>query len=254
MARTQPNVSSGVRGVGRAVGRATRAMFSGGSTPARLRVWMVLTVVFAVALGVLGATGIGRRDDALGDARDAAAQLIDVQRVQVSLVGAAALATENYLRGGPEDAAQRAQYVAELAAASSGLVAVSNQVPAQEALLLRDAADGLTTYAGLVEQARANNRQGFPIGAAYLRAANETAAADVAILRSVQDALRERVNADLDRADSAGMWLHLAGWPLLLLLTLGGTWMATRFRRLLNVPLTAAAVISLVVLVYVGGT
>lgn len=253
MARTQPKTGSGMQSVGRVVGRALRGMFAGGSTPARLRVWMVLTAVFAVGLGVLGATGLGRRDDALRDARDASAQLIDVQRVQVSLVGAAALATENYLRGGPEDAQQRAQYVAELAAASTGLVAVANKVPAQEAELLRTAADGLTTYAGLVEQARANNRQGFPIGAAYLRAANETASADVVIFREVQASLREQVNDDLDRAAAAGVWLHLAGWPLLLLLLLGGAWLARRFRRVLNVPLAAAAVASFAVLVAVGG-
>ncbi|MDO8389612.1 MAG: hypothetical protein Q7V57_03910 [Actinomycetota bacterium] len=242
-----------MQSVGRVVGRAVKGMFAGGSTPARLRMWMVLTAVFAVGLGVLGATGLGRRDNALHDARDASAQLIDVQRVQVSLVGAAALATENYLRGGPEDAEQRAQYVTELADASSGLVAVSNKVPAQEAELLRAAADGLTKYAGLVEQARANNRQGFPIGAAYLRAANEAASADVAILRSVQASLREQVNDDLDRAEAAGVWLHLAGWPLLLLLLLGGAWMARRFRRMVNVPLAAGAIAAFAVLAAVGG-
>ena len=32
---------------------------------------------------------------------------------------------------------------------------------------------GLARYTGLIEQARANNRQGFPVGAAYQRQANE---------------------------------------------------------------------------------
>ena len=99
-------------------------------------------------------------------------------------------------------------------------------------------------YAGLIEQARANNRQGFPIGAAYLRAANELAAFDVGVLRSVQESLRQRVNADLDRADSAGFWLHLAGWPLLAVLLAGGYWLMQRFRRLLNVALAAALLVA----------
>ncbi|MDO8363365.1 MAG: hypothetical protein Q7V88_10755, partial [Actinomycetota bacterium] len=164
-----------------------------------------------------------------------------------------ALASENYLRGGTEDAASRLLYEAELQAVNSGLVTLGNRVPAAQAQRLAEVSGQLGEYAGLVEQARANNRQGYPVGAAYLRTANSAAAQMTTVLREVQAALRQQVNAALDRADTAGMWLHLVGWPLLLLLAVGGGWVAFRFRRLLNVPLAAALLLTLLVVV-VGGT
>lgn len=238
---------------GRVAGRFAHGLAKGGSTPTRLRAWMITTAVVAVLFGLLGAIGVGRRDASLGDATDAAEQLIAVQNVQVSLVHADALASENYLRGGTEDAGKRAQYVQELQNVSNGLVSVGNRVLAHEADRLAEVSTQVGEYSGLIEQARANNRQGYPVGAAYLRAANSSAVAMVAILRDVQTSLRHQVNDNLDRADKAGAWLHLVGWPLLLFLVFGGGWLSFRFRRLLNVPLAAAGALTLLLLV-IGGS
>ncbi|MEQ1703635.1 MAG: hypothetical protein ABMA25_26300, partial [Ilumatobacteraceae bacterium] len=160
---------------GGTVGRAWRAVATGGDTPTRLRTWMVGSVVVAVLFGVLGAVGVGRRDSALGAGDAASQQLIAVQDVQVRLVHADSIARENYLRGGIEDAAKRATYETELAAVSDGLVAVGNRVLPDDAAMLAAVSAQLTRYSGLIEQARANNRQGFPVGAAYLRTANDLA-------------------------------------------------------------------------------
>jgi hypothetical protein len=244
---------SAVRFFGQVAGRFGRSLAKGGSTPTRLRAWMITTAVVAVLFGLLGAIGIGRRDASLGGAADAARQLIAVQNVQVSLVHADALASENYLRGGTEDAGKRSLYVQELQNVSNGLVLVGNRVLAHEADRLAEVSTQLGEYSGLIEQARANNRQGYPVGAAYLRAANASAVAMVVILRDVQTSLRHQVNDNLDRADKAGAWLHVIGWPLLLLLVVGGGWVAFRFRRLLNVPLAAAGGLMLLLLVVGGG-
>ena len=94
------------RGVGRAwsgVGSIARGAAKGGSTPARLRAWMVATTIVAVLFGVLSATGVDRRASSLRAADEASQQLIEVQDVQVRLVRADAIARENYLRGGIED-------------------------------------------------------------------------------------------------------------------------------------------------------
>jgi hypothetical protein len=214
---------------------------------------MVVTVIVAVLFGVLGAIGVGRRDSSLGAADAASQQLLAVQDVQVRLVHADSIARENYLRGGIEDAAKRATYESELAAVSEGLVAVSNQVLDNEAGKLAVVSSQLSRYAGLVEQARANNRQGFPVGAAYLRTANSLSTTMVTGLRDVQTSLRHQVNDSLDRADKAGAWMHLTGWPLLILLLVGGGWVAFRFRRLLNVPLAVAAGATFLLLV-IGGS
>ena len=243
----QPVVKSVGHALGRMFGGSLRRA-TGRSTPARLRLWMSATVALAVLFGVLGAIGIGRRDSSLGDAAGAARQLIEVQSVQVSLVRADALASQNYLRGGVEDADTRAAYVQELQRVSAGLVAVGNQVLPNEASRLAEVAAQLGEYSGLVEQARANNRQGYPAGSAYLRAANELVVTMVATLRDVESSLRHQVNDNLDRADRAGAWLHVLGWSLLVVVVAGGAWLARRFRRALNLPIVAAAAALILVL------
>lgn len=234
-------------------GHFLRTLATGGSTPSRLRVLMVVTAILAVLFAVLGAFGVGRRDAALSATTDAAQQLIDVQNVQVSLVRADALASENYLRGS-EDPAKRAQYVQELQLVSTGLVAVGNRVLPADAALLAGVSASLGEYSGLVEQARANNRQGYPVGAAYLRNANALAADMVVVLREVQVSLRDQVNDNLDRADKAGAWLHLVGWPLLLVIIAGSAWMTARFRRVVNVPVAGGGLLLLVLLVFGGSS
>jgi hypothetical protein len=247
------SLGRGVSSLGKRVGGLVQGVAKGGTTPARLRAWMVATAIVAVLFGVLSAAGVDRRASSLRAADAASQQLIAVQDVQVRLVHADAIARENYLRGGIEDGAKRATYAAELALVSDGLVTVGNSVLPNEAAALAGVSTQLSRYSGLVEQARANNRQGFPVGAAYLRTANALADEMVTGLRDVQASLRTQVNDSLDRADKAGSWLHLTGWPLLILMVVGGAWMAYRFRRVLNVPLALAGVITLLLLV-VGGS
>ena len=251
---------SATRSLGRGAARAwggfgsmVRGVAHGGSTPARLRAWMVATAVVAVLFGVLSATGVDRRASSLQAADQASQQLIAVQDVQVRLVHADAIARENYLRGGIEDGSKRATYVAELAAVSDGLVSVANSVLSNEAATLAGVSAQLSRYSGLVEQARANNRQGFPVGAAYLRIANTLSVAMATDLQDVQASLRTQVNDNLDRADKAGLWLRATGWPLFILLLAGGMWVASRFRRTLNLPIGVAGVVVLLMLI-IGGT
>lgn len=232
---------------------AARGIAKGGSTPARLRAWMVATAVVAVLFGVLSATGVDRRAASLKAADAASQQLIAVQDVQVRLVHADAIARENYLRGGIEDGAKRATYAAELSAVSNGLVSVASSVLPNEAATLAGVSAQLSRYSGLVEQARANNRQGFPVGAAYLRIANTLSDEMATSLQSVQSSLRRQVNDNLDRADKAGAWLHATGWPLVVMLVVGGAWVASRFRRVLNLPVVLAGLVTLLLLV-AGGT
>ena len=234
------------RQVGRSLRRVTSGLLRGGNTPTRLRAWMVGTAVVAVLFGVLGALGISRRDASLGDAAAASQQLIAVQDIRVRLVHADALATENYLRGGIEDATKRATYVSELAAVGDALVQAGNRVLPNEATRLAEVSTALGVYSGLIEQARANNRQGYPVGQAYLKVANDKVLEMAATLRGVELSLRHQVNDNLDRADRAGVWIHALGWTLLLLVVVGGGWVAVRFRRLVNVPLALAAMLTLV--------
>lgn len=230
-----------------------RGRLAGGSTPARVRLLSAVTAVLALLFAMLGAYGVDRRANAIDAAAASATQLLLAQDIEVRLLRADALASENFLRGGLEDPAVRQAYVEELEAAGEGLVAVSNRVPADVLTALREVSTAVARYAGLVEQSRANNRQGFPVGVTYLLQANRVLGDDVLpALRAVQQSLRGDVNGQLDAADRAGLWLHAGGWLLVAACAGGLLWLAQRFRRLVNVPL-AAALAAVLLVVVVGG-
>jgi hypothetical protein len=222
-----------------------------GSTPFRLRGALVGTIVFALVFAVLGAYGVGTRRSSIDATNHAAGQLLQLQDIRMSIVQADSLASRLYLTGGAEDPDARRRYLDFIDDASQGLVDVALQLDlgAEQAASLQQANAGLAAYAGLIEQARANNRQGFPVGAAYQRQANQAVGTLVGQLRVVEQSQRDAVNEELASAHRAGAWLNLAGWLLVAVLVLAGLWLATRFRRLVNVPLGIGLVAVVVVLV-----
>jgi hypothetical protein len=78
--------------------------------------------------------------------------------------------TTTFLTGGLEPPARRAQYLADLGGATGALerlIARAAGTP-DELRPLATIARRLPLYTGLIESARADNRQGLPVGAAYL--------------------------------------------------------------------------------------
>ena len=105
---------------------------------------------------------------------------------------------------------------------------------AADAELLGQATAGLTTYTGLVEQARANNRQGFPVGAAYLDQASAVLRSDVLPqLDELVQANSDRVDASFDSVGSVP-WLLALGILALAALVVVQVWLARRTHRRLN--------------------
>jgi len=76
----------------------------------------------------------------------------------------------------------------------------------------------------------------------------------VSSLRTVQASQRRQINDSLSTAHLAGLWLTITGLLLLLLLIAAGLWMSRRFRRLINIPIAAAGVVVLLVLIFGGST
>ncbi len=215
-------------------------------TPGKLRLVMGLCVLAALALGVLGFQAGSVQSRALDAASEDSAQLVGVQEVRNALVAADATATGAFLVGGLEPADQRARYDELVDQAANRLASLSGSNEADAELLGQVAAD-LTVYTGLVEQARANNRQGFPVGSAYLDQAST-------ILREqMLPALDEVVLDDADRvaADFAGvrnaLWVLAGGLVALAVLVVSQVWLARRTHRVLNVGLAVATAVVLVV-------
>ncbi|MCU1362153.1 MAG: hypothetical protein JWN99_3442 [Ilumatobacteraceae bacterium] len=219
-----------------------------GDSPTKLQAATAITVICALALSIGGWYSIDRRETAIHDAADAAAQLIRVQDVRVLVVQADSIASNAYLQAGQESREQRAQYDDRIASASAGLVQAANAATGTDVTTLQQVSTQLSQYVGLVEQARANNRQGFPVGAAYQRQARAVAEQLLTSLRTVEQSSRTRVNDSIDRAQNAGWLLVVTSFVLLLALVLGSLWLAARWRRLVNVPIVIAGVITLLVL------
>jgi hypothetical protein len=95
------------------------------------------------------------------------------QNLYAALSAADAAAASAFLSGGIETAPMRAQYQQALARASSALAdATAGTTDIQTRTAMAEISEQLATYTGLVESARANNRQGQVIGSAYLREAS----------------------------------------------------------------------------------
>ena len=223
------------------------------TTPRALRLMLVLTALAAVLFGVFAQQAASLQARAAQEAREQAAQLIGVQDVRNLLVDANAIAANTFLVGGLEPAEQRTTYVDNLAEASSRLTELASTQP-EDAETLATIATKLTTYSGLIEQARANNRQGFPVGSAYLdQASAQLTDPDEGILTDLNGLVTrgaDRVAASYDTVRFSVLLL-IGSLAMLVLLIGAQIWLARRTHRYLNRPLATAT--ALLLLVGIGG-
>jgi len=144
------------------------------TTPGRLVLTSVLVVVGAVCFGVI-ATGAEQSRERAVRAASAGTEplLVHAVNLYTALSDANATVATGLLAGGLEPPAKRARYLADLRVASESLTALTGEAgtSSRASAALRTVTNQLPVYSGLVETARANNRQHFPIGAAYLRQA-----------------------------------------------------------------------------------
>lgn len=217
------------------------------STPQRLRRLRAVVVSSGVALAVLGTLAMALLTLTLRQAAADVEQLVRVQTIETDLLVADANATNTFLVGGLESPERRAAYDAALADVAD-LVARSAQAQPADAAALSALNAQVLDYAGLVEAARANNRQGLPVGAQYLREASNGLRADAL---PVADAL---VEANISRANAS----LTTGWGWVLpVLALGSTVafvvvqvrVARQFRRRVNPGLLTGSLVLLLLTV-----
>lgn len=202
---------------------------------ARMRLGLTIAIVLVGALlaGLLAAEVVRA-----GRADADTAQLIRVQEVKANLLRADALATNAFLIGGLEPAAQRAAYDDALDAAVQGITEAAAAQGADTEVLTALSQE-VSSYSELMGQARANNRQGKPVGAAYLRQASTN-------LRSMTLPLVEAlITANKERSDKAlslipALLLLLPALLAIGLALLANRWIGKRFRRRINVGLAIA--------------
>ncbi|MFE7211353.1 hypothetical protein ACFU93_15435 [Streptomyces sp. NPDC057611] len=156
---------------------AERLRAAATTEPGRLRIIGAVLALLVLAFGAVTALQATDRasaaDDVLHRSQPLSSDAADIYR---SLADANTMATSGYLAGLQETTATRERYEADVRTAAAKLVtAAANSAPGSpSAATITKLNELLPRYKGLVESARANNRQGFPVGGAYLRAANET--------------------------------------------------------------------------------
>ncbi|MGB3441294.1 MAG: hypothetical protein WBA97_21290 [Actinophytocola sp.] len=226
---------------------------SAASTPGRLFLIGVSLVLLSVVTGAFGAIAMQQKQNTIDNLlthREPVAAAS--QQIYRSLSDADATAASAFLAGGTMPTELRDRFDLDIATAGANLAKASADVggvpDAEEQVNVLS--QQLPVYTGLVETARAYNRQGFPAGAAYLREAS-------GLMRSMLLPAAQRLyEIDFDRlsaeqeAAGSAPWFTLALVVVLLgALLAAQRYLTRRTNRLLNVGLvvaTGAVVVGLV--------
>ncbi|MET8943872.1 hypothetical protein ABZX30_09830 [Streptomyces sp. NPDC004542] len=183
---------------------AERLRAAATTEPGRLRVIGAVLALLVVAFGAVTAWQESERaaaaDDVLHSSQPLSSGAADIYR---SLADANTAASSGFLAGGQETSATRDRYEKDIRNAAAGLVkaaaAADPGSPSERSVTRLNKL--LPEYKGLIERARTYNRQGYPVGGAYLRYANEKMQNDM--LPAAQDLYtKENQRLSADYADA----------------------------------------------------
>ena len=247
------------------------------TTPGRLWLLLVSLVILSLVWGVIAALAAGQHASAATEVVAVSEPLsLDAEQIYQSLSDADATAASAFLSGGLEPAAARQRYNADIkqaairieaagalvgaSAARTGLPSHPNkQAPAAGSATGDDLAAlsaGLPVYTGEVETARADNRLGLPLGAAYLREASELLRGT--LLPAASDIYAEQSRL-LTSASAQATGLPFMVVAIVIGLVIGYVlyrswrWLTRRTHRRVNTGLLVAAVAGAVSLVWLAG-
>jgi hypothetical protein len=209
---------------------------------------MVAVVLAALLAGLaLGAVTAVRRDATNSVATRDEPLMLAADQLYASLSDADATAATTYLRGGTEPPGLRARYLGDIRRATAQLGALNRRVQGTTDLsAVGEIGAGLPVYTGLIETARANNRQGFPVGAAYLREASLLMRQQILPAAQRLYATQSQRLSDNQRSgtSSTGLVAALIACGVALAVLLGvQVFLTWRTHRVFNVGLVAATVV-----------
>ncbi|MEG3628691.1 hypothetical protein [Streptomyces poriticola] len=247
--RPRPRRTAFAEGVDRLRAAAT-------TEPGRLRAIGAVLALLVIAFGAVTAWQTSDRgaaaDDVLTRSQPLTSDAADIYR---SLADANTAASSGFLAGGQETRATRERYEKDIRTAAAGLVnAAANSDPGSpSAATIAELNRLLPEYKGLVERARTYNRQGFPVGGAYLRYANEKMQQEM--LPAAQKLyITEKRRLSADYADATPYpWAAIAlGVAALAALAWAQHRTYRRTNRVLNHGLVAATAATTVVLLWLA--
>ncbi|MFC9295874.1 hypothetical protein ACFTWH_07635 [Streptomyces sp. NPDC057011] len=224
--------------------------------PGRLRIIGAALAALIVLFGTVSVWEISGRstaaEDVVGRSQPLSADAASIYR---SLADADTTSSSGFLLGAQEPREVRQRYEKDIANASKLLVSAaantggSKEAREQIALL----SEQLPRYTGLIEQARAANRQGLPLGGAYLRYANEQMTTQLLpAAQRLYEAETGRLYTDYDDARSWPLASVATGLVALAALVWAQRRNYRRTNRVLNHGLLAATAASVVVLLWLA--
>jgi hypothetical protein len=262
------SVPPGLRGGTR--GRAAAALFPGfakrgrfaadlSTTPGRLRLLLAVLVLLSLAWGALAAFTVNHYASAAASVVAVREPLsLDAQQIYRRLSDANDTAATAFLAGGLEPAAARQRYLADIRAAGTGVEDATAQGGAALGAVSKDLgtlAAELPVYTGEVETARADNRLGLPLGAAYLR---EASALMRGTLLPAAGGMYATENASLSATSAQATGLPLvtvtviAGLGIGYVLYRASRWLSRRTHRVFNYGLLLAAAAGIISLLWLA--
>ncbi|GAB2958413.1 hypothetical protein [Saccharothrix stipae] len=225
------------------------------STPGRLSLLALLLILVSLLVGASTATSVQRRSEALEALADRNEPLaFAAQEVYRAMADADATASSAFLSGGVESSTLRGRYEADVAKAAAALSAATSEITRSPELTeaLSTLSGQLPVYTGLVETARAHNRQGNPVGAAYLREASTLMR--TRLLPAAQELYGVETGNVVRGLEDAGSlpWLEfLMGAGALAVLVLAQRYLTRRTNRVLNPGLVVATALTAISLLWV---
>jgi hypothetical protein len=219
------------------------------TTPGRLTLAAILVVAGAAVCAILATTAERSVQRASTAARGETEPLLaQAVTLYTALSDANATATATFLTGGLEPPARRARYLADVRAAGGALVTLTREAgtgAGARAAVLAITAE-LPVYAGLVETARADNRQGLPVGAGYLQQASALLTSTVLpAAERLYATEADRLNGVYDSGTSTGtiVAFTVAIAVALALLVAAQIWIALLTHRVFNVAMLLATIV-----------
>jgi hypothetical protein len=224
--------------------------------PGRLRIIGAVLALLVVAFGAVTAWQITDRTTAAGNVLHHSAPLsADAAEIYRSLADADATVAGGFLVGGQEPRAVTDRYDKDIATAAKLITeaAANSQGSADARAQISALNQQLPQYTKLVATAQADNRQGLPLGGAYLRYANQQMRKPGGLL-DASDKLYKAETARLGHDYSDAKALPYAAWGLGVMALAGLVWAQRRHyrrtNRVFNQGMLAASAASAVVLLW----
>ena len=217
-------------------------------TPARLAVALGCAVLALLGLGAAAATTLSARPSTATSTTYASEPLVVyVQEIYQDLADADAAAAASILAGPVPPPALTARYNADVNDAEKSLAYASRAVAGddQASSKLADVSTFLPQYTALIGVAEANNRQGYPVGAAYLRtASNALRTTTLPEVKSVVDRETAAAQAGRSSVSDFPIWLLLVALVAAFVVVRVWRVLARSTRRAVNPGLAVGALIT----------